>query len=593
MGVFNNFPYANFHELNADWIIEQVRKVMDDWEEYRTDMNLWKLGVDDQLAEFQAWFDNLDVQDEVRTVMNELILSGEFIEITSPQIISATETWLAEHVTPTSPAVDNTLSISGAAADAKVTGDRIADLKEDIYEIETIVGGNVDAQYTLVNQMYNSQGDLVSPQDTYKFYEIDNLLGVRQITFNFENDSGGYTTHYFNQFDENDTLIYYTPFYDSSDSYTANLLDNCVKVRVMVYNTNGEFSPSYTVETIKDIVEEINDIIGGERDLTQSITNTMYGSDGTEKSPTSSISFREVDNLTGISEVTFHFENIGAVSTHWFNQFDENDTLLSYVPFYIDSNSGNSLAIELNANTAYIKYSVWTDNGTSYVTYNAKSDFALTAKAGAGIEKMSALGDSITFGYTANGNITNTYQKQIADMLGCEFQKLGVISTPICPNSDYTGGQNDDAFVYRWDQIASDADIIIVAGGTNDYGHNVPLGTPTDNISLYEQTFYGAVNYLITNITVTYPYARVVFITPFHRQGDYQQNTAGYTLLDYVEAIQNMCKRYGVKCIDGYSDSGINTLQAFQNVNMSDGLHPTQSGHDLIFKNLMPFFAMS
>ena len=135
MGVFNNFPYANFHELNADWILKQVRKVTDEWEEYRTDMNLWKLGVDDQLAEFQAWFDNLDVQDEVRTVINELILSGEFIEITSPQIVSATEAWLAAHITPTTPAVDDTLSISGAAADAKVTGDRISDLKEDISEI--------------------------------------------------------------------------------------------------------------------------------------------------------------------------------------------------------------------------------------------------------------------------------------------------------------------------------------------------------------------------------------------------------------------------------------------------------------------------
>ena len=132
MGVFNNFPYANFHELNADWILEQVRKVTDEWEEYRTDMNLWKLGVDDQLAEFQAWFDNLDVQDEVRTVINELIRSGEFIEITSPQIVSATEAWLAAHITPTTPAVDDTLSISGAAADSKVTGDRITDLKEDL-----------------------------------------------------------------------------------------------------------------------------------------------------------------------------------------------------------------------------------------------------------------------------------------------------------------------------------------------------------------------------------------------------------------------------------------------------------------------------
>lgn len=140
MGVFNNFPYANFHELNADWIIEQVRKITDDWEEYKTSMDEWKLGVDVELEEFQTWFDNLDVQDEVRTVINELIQSGEFIEIAGPQIVSATEAWLALHVTPTTPPVDDTLSISGAAADAKVTGDRISDLKEDIRNDETFVG---------------------------------------------------------------------------------------------------------------------------------------------------------------------------------------------------------------------------------------------------------------------------------------------------------------------------------------------------------------------------------------------------------------------------------------------------------------------
>lgn len=131
-GIFQNLPYTNFHELNLDWVIEKVRETMAAWEDYKTSMDEWKLGVDDELAEFQAWFDNLDVQDEVRTVINELILSGEFIEITSPQIVSATEAWLAAHITPTTPAVDDTLSISGAAADAKVTGDRVSDLKKDL-----------------------------------------------------------------------------------------------------------------------------------------------------------------------------------------------------------------------------------------------------------------------------------------------------------------------------------------------------------------------------------------------------------------------------------------------------------------------------
>lgn len=164
MGVFNNFPYANFHELNADWIIEQVREVKNEWEEYKTDMDLWKLGVDDQLAEFQAWFDNLDVQDEVRTVINELIQSGEFIEITGPQIVSATEAWLAAHITPTTPVVDDTLSISGAAADAKVTGDRISDLKEDIKYIENDIGYEI-IDLKMNKSINTADGETILPEN--------------------------------------------------------------------------------------------------------------------------------------------------------------------------------------------------------------------------------------------------------------------------------------------------------------------------------------------------------------------------------------------------------------------------------------------
>lgn len=30
MGVFNNFPYTNIHELNLDWIIKKVKELDDE-----------------------------------------------------------------------------------------------------------------------------------------------------------------------------------------------------------------------------------------------------------------------------------------------------------------------------------------------------------------------------------------------------------------------------------------------------------------------------------------------------------------------------------------------------------------------------------
>lgn len=55
-------------------------------------------------------------------------------------------TWLNDHVTPTGSAVvvDNTLTIEGAAADAKKTGDEISGLKEDIMQLDS----DLDAEVT-------------------------------------------------------------------------------------------------------------------------------------------------------------------------------------------------------------------------------------------------------------------------------------------------------------------------------------------------------------------------------------------------------------------------------------------------------------
>ena len=129
MGVFENMPYTNFHELNLDWIIEEVKKIREEWDAYREETSA-------EMAEFRAWFDNLDVSDEVRAVINDMVSSGQFLTITLPSITSVTESWLAQHITQeTGYVIDDTLTVSGAAADAKAVGDNITILKSDLGDI--------------------------------------------------------------------------------------------------------------------------------------------------------------------------------------------------------------------------------------------------------------------------------------------------------------------------------------------------------------------------------------------------------------------------------------------------------------------------
>lgn len=262
MGVFNNFPYANFHELNADWILEQVRKVTDDWEAYKTSMDEWKQGVDNELAEFQAWFDNLDVQDEVRTVINELIQSGEFIEITSPQIVSATEAWLAAHITPTTPAVDNTLSISGAAADAKVTGDRISDLKEDFNSYAENIVGKVDivdnATWT-EDYLIGADGTITS-NTSFHYSSLIPIINNEQYTIKMNSSRNASTTLRLHGYDENGNWI------SQIDYWTITA--NSVKTETFVIDnpaiTNIRISAAYAINIIcftgDSIQAEINSV---------------------------------------------------------------------------------------------------------------------------------------------------------------------------------------------------------------------------------------------------------------------------------------------------------------------------------------------
>lgn len=119
MSWLDNYPYTNFHELNLDWILTTVRNIYNEWQTVKSDWNTYKDYIDN-------YFDNLDLSDEVEAVMKKMLLDGSFIAAIQVDMVSAVEQWLANNITPTTPVIDATLSISGAGADSKTTGEHIA-----------------------------------------------------------------------------------------------------------------------------------------------------------------------------------------------------------------------------------------------------------------------------------------------------------------------------------------------------------------------------------------------------------------------------------------------------------------------------------
>lgn len=85
MGL-NNFPYSNFHELNADWIISKIKELAAEYVELEGSFENLETAVADLKDYIDNYFNTLDLSAEVREYMNELLDSGYIDNIVSSMV---------------------------------------------------------------------------------------------------------------------------------------------------------------------------------------------------------------------------------------------------------------------------------------------------------------------------------------------------------------------------------------------------------------------------------------------------------------------------------------------------------------------------
>lgn len=201
---------------------------------------------------------------------------------------------------------------------------------------------------------------------------------------------------------------------------------------------------------------------------------------------------------------------------------------------------------------------------------------------------INVLGDSITKGVGVSAP-ENTYQNVMGRMVGAaEVRNFGVNGTRFARQY----GAVDKypwPFTERFKDMPDDADLVIVFGGTNDFGHgDAPFGAFGDRTN---DTFMGACHYLFSELVKKYPTARIVVLTPL--QTSYDQNPSANTgkpLIDYVDAIIEVAAYYSLPVLDLYRTAGIcpripEQLALF----MPDGLHPNDAGAYRIAERLTEF----
>lgn len=125
---FDHYPYTNFHNVNLDWVLQAVKSWGQTVEANDRAFRDLKEANEDFKTYVENYLQDLDITDEINTKLDDMLASGVLTPYFAPYVQGYVNSWLNSHVTPTSPALDNTLTLSGAAARADTTGSRLKDL---------------------------------------------------------------------------------------------------------------------------------------------------------------------------------------------------------------------------------------------------------------------------------------------------------------------------------------------------------------------------------------------------------------------------------------------------------------------------------
>lgn len=218
--------------------------------------------------------------------------------------------------------------------------------------------------------------------------------------------------------------------------------------------------------------------------------------------------------------------------------------------------------------------------------YNSSGEKIQLTATDFSTKKIGVIGDSITAGARVSYP-----DKNFVELLGTVFAEsvnYGVSSTLL-------SGSGTSAMCNRYTSMSDDLDIVAVFGGTNDWYTSAPLGTATD---MDNTTFYGALNVMIPGLLSKYPEGDIVFITPMNSAYGGKitdnQNSAGATMKQYVDAIKERCAYHGIPILDLFTKSGMDIAHVTAGGTTwthwtADGVHPNANGHKRIFDRLLGF----
>lgn len=245
-------------------VVDAVNENTDDVASMRSELTEFESAIHTEIGDFKTYingkveeletymnnyFNNLDVQNEINAKLDAMAQDGTLTALITPLVPDIVGTWLSEHITPTTPAIDNTLTVSGAGADSKTVGDAISDINNNIEKANNaLINGQSRLLANWVRGYSNVRTGVVQTSFDYRIthanwlsFPFDVILGINY----------GYT---YNVFDNEYNLI--TSSTDSNTRITAGTL-----FRVNITKRNEDTSVPADIETFSNQLFIYNELV--------------------------------------------------------------------------------------------------------------------------------------------------------------------------------------------------------------------------------------------------------------------------------------------------------------------------------------------
>lgn len=505
-----------------------------------------------------TFFDELDLTEEVSDKLDEMAASGALTNLLSPLIPNLVTSWLNDNVTPVGSAVvvDNSLTVQGAAADAKITGDKIKEVQQSVNLTDAIMSDGTFAQIYGLGAFSSTDHDFTRT-NKYAF-----CLYIRQAN-----------SPHIIAFPDNMRWQYW----DANGTFIAGvenskflILRDIAPYYLQISYTAKTFGYTYTED-------EINIMASKMRILDGSFTQIL---------PQKTIP-AVVDSNLNLVYTNIHGGNWATHILH-LEKYDVLYFNLSYAaPVYptlciMENGAPSAAQILVNSYGPVDGYfsaerdmdicictcvynSGYLDPPAFYVNRKIVPD-KLTGKI------ISFFGDS----YVANNlqPTAYTWEKKLCDKHGAIYKNnghngCGIIAT----RNDLTPLKD------RLSEIDVNSDIIMLIGGENDA-----------NVSYDITNFETEFNTLIGNMLSQFPKAEIYCMCPWGAG-----STAREFITPYSDAMKRVCNRRGVHFFDAKTQYLPNDLEIFRQryyQTAADTSHLNNTGHDIFLNIIEPWFGV-